>query len=168
MTNAIQEIIEILEPAFAQADEKVLEATQQWARGRKQALVDFKQSDEYQTLRRNQEALYRHMFAICGGKTWYAVFNSNNAVGIEAFVVKNHQAMIQKRNTMIASKLTKAGVTSVVDGYIGYTRDGFDGVFCVESAEGQSRITINTIYAGGYNIQCLHMRVLVKIKKGWL
>lgn len=89
------------------------------------------------------------MFAMCGGKTWYRIFNDNNKSGIEA------------RNAKIASKITAVGVT---EGEVIRSKDGFNGLFKVNTNEGTKYIYIDTIIAGGYNIQCMHYRTLVKVK----
>lgn len=83
---------------------------------------------------------------------------------IEEFIEKNCAATVAKRNATIAAKLEKAGVTEVVSEQFTYTKDGFDGVFVVNTDAGMKRVKINTIRAGGYNIQCLHLRVLVSVK----
>ena len=70
---------------------------------------------------------------------------------------KNCKATANKRNASIAKKLEKAEVTGSA---VVRTEDGFNGVFNINT----KKVTIETVYAGGYNIQCLHLRVLVKIK----
>ncbi len=162
--NATAAIVAKLNEVFAPMDVKVLAASQEWAKGRAQAIRDFKASDEYKELRGNAWALYDKLYAIAGGKTWYNVFNGNSAAGIEAFMVKNCAAIAEKRNANIAAKLAKAGVTEVVSEEFNRTNDGFNGVFVVNTNAGKKVVTIDTIYAGGYNIQCLHLRVLVKVK----
>ena len=73
-------------------------------------------------------------------------------------------AVVAARNLSIATKCKKAGVTEVVSSEFAHTRDGFDGVFVVNTDQGPHRVKINTIRAGGYNIQCAHLRVLVSVK----
>ncbi len=68
-------------------------------------------------------------------------------------IEKNCKATANKRNASIAKKLDKAEVTGSA---IVRTEDGFNGVFNINT----KKVTIET----GYNIQCLHLRVLVKIK----
>lgn len=153
-----------LNEIFAPMDAEVLAASQVWAKGRVAAVREFKASDEYQAMRRDQHRLYSRLFDLAGGKTWYNMFDGRNATMIEEFVEKNCAAIVAKRNATIAAKLEKAGVTEVVSEEYARTRDGFDGVFVVETNAGRKVVTINTIRAGGYNIQCLHLRVLVKIK----
>ena len=164
MNNATTTIISRLNEVFAPMDAEVLAAAQEWAKGRAQAIREFTASDEYQAIRRDPYRLYARLHAIAGGKTWYTVFNGNSQAIIAAFVVKNCAAVAAKRNATIAAKLAKAGVTEVVSEEFTRTRDGFNGVFVVGTNTGRKTVTVDTIRAGGYNIQCLHLRVLTKVR----
>lgn len=145
-------------------DDKVLEATKIWAKRRVEALKAFKASDEYKALIHDSWKLYPRMFDICGGKSWYNVFNGRNEMMINELVTKYCAAVAEKRNASIASKLVKAGIVEVISEEFTRTNDGFNGVFVVNTNAGRKSVRIDTILAGGYNIQCLHLRVLVKVK----
>jgi hypothetical protein len=164
MTQAT--IIAKLNEVFAPLDAEVLESSQEWARGRVAALREYKASEAYAEISKKGAwgGMYTKLFAIAGGKTWYNVFTGNGSAWIENFVTKNCAAIVAKRNASIAKKLAAAGVTEVVSEKFMHTRDGFDGVFIVNTDNGTKRVSIDTIRAGGYNIQCLHLRVLVKVK----
>lgn len=164
MTNAQQRILAKLNEVFAPLDADVLENSQKWAIGRVNAIREFKASDEYQAIRRDAFRLYARLHEIAGGKTWYNVFNGRSMEQIAEFVEKNCEAIAAKRNASIAAKLAKAGVTEVVSEEFTFSPDGFNGVFVVATDAGNKRVTIQTIIAGGYNIQCRHLRVLVKVK----
>ena len=162
--NAAQTILTKLNEIFAPMDAEVLAASQEWARGRVAAVHAFKRSDEGEALRRNQWGYYPRLYAIAGGKTWYNIFDGRTPAMVETVVEKNCAAVVAKRNATIAAKLEKAGVTEVVSEEFARTSDGFDGVFIVNTDAGKKRVAINTVRAGGYNVQCLHLRVLINIK----
>ena len=164
MNNAVTTITTALDAAFTEMDAKVLDNTQAWAQGRCEALKEFKASDEYQTLRRDQWALYAKLHSLAGGKTWYSVFGNGYGTRVAEFVTKNCKATADRRNASIAKKLLKAGVSEVISNEFTWSPDGFNGIFRVATDKGDQTVTINTVYAGGYNIQCLHLRVLVHIK----
>ena len=76
----------------------------------------------------------------------------------------HEQTKVARRNIKIADKLNKAGVNEMVSATIERSADGFNGLFTVNTNSGTKTVTVNTIFAGGYNIQCAHFRVLVKVK----
>ena len=76
--------------------------------------------------------------------------------------IKETKAKHEKRNYKIAEKLIKAGVTNIdtINFKIEYGND-FTGSWIIDG----HKVTIKVIFAGGYNIQCLHNRVLCNVKK---
>ena len=158
--DATTTIINKLDEVFAPMDALVLDSAKEWAKGRVQALREFQQSEDYKA---DPARRYQRMYALCNGKGWFNVFNGNSQAIVAAFVAKNCAATAKKRNATIAARLKKAGVVEVISEEFGRTYDGFNGRFVVDTNAGRKTITVNTVYAGGYNIQCLHLRVLVKV-----
>lgn len=142
--------------ALAQADAANLEKSKEWALRKLEQLKAYK-------IENHRKWNYEEMFSICGGKTWYAEM-SDGQTSLIAFVEKNAKRNAEKRNAKIAAQLEKAGVTDVFSGQIVWNKDGFDGNFAVETNQGTKHVRIESVYAGGYNVQCFHVRVLVKIK----
>lgn len=84
----------------------------------------------------------------------------------EAEHIKRHIAAVKKiheaRNARIAGKFIKAGIDSInVDNFKVVYGETFEGVWLIDGY----RVSISVIFAGGYNIQKLHQRVLVNVKK---
>lgn len=158
-----QAIAQALAPFFAEQDAKLAAADLEWAMGRVQALREFKQTAEYAGLNKKGAwgGVYDRLFAIAGGKTWYSAFEGRSLSMIEELMAKNSASVAKARNAKIAAKLAKAGVTEVTSAEVGYCKDGFNGYFRVN---GDKMVIIDSILAGGYNIQRLHQRGLVTVR----
>jgi len=177
MSTITQIQAELLE-MFAPIDQMFKERQQKWAAERKEALKNLPQTEAYQELEAQRKAaktfsersavdsaMYDLRFNTAGGKTWYInVFYGRSIEMIIPIVEKNCDAVISRRNASIEAKLIKAGVTDLIESKYSSTSDGFHGTFNVVTDMGDKWIEIDTILAGGYNIQCLHNRTLVKVR----
>lgn len=160
--NAVAQILAQLNEAFAKYDAEHEENSVQWAKCRCEAIAKAK--EEFASLRKNAFAYYGKLHEVAGGKTWFDIFRNGFNSQVEDFVRKNAKATCEKRNANIAKKLNEAGIIAVESSEVVFASGGFDGVFKVVTNDGAKRVTVNTIYAGGYNIQCLHNRTLIKVK----
>ena len=152
MNNLLNQLTD----ALVQADAVNLEKSKEWA------LHKLAQLQAYKDVTPILQRSFDQMFGITGGKAWYEQM-SYGKTSLLAFVEKNNKKNAEKRNAKIAAQLEKAGITEVISGDITWNKDGFDGVFKVNTDKGVKTVRVETIYAGGYNIQCFHVRTLVKI-----
>lgn len=165
MDNAINTIMDRLAEIFGEMDAKVLSSSLVWAAGRTAAIKEFEAIEENKVMRSaNAWEFYKRVYNIAGGKTWYGICGQNGPARRDEFVTKNCAATAASRNAKIAKQLAKAEVTEVEGSEFVWTADGFNGIFRVSTNAGSKVVKINTVYAGGYNIQCLHLRVLVSVK----
>jgi hypothetical protein len=161
MTTATVAIFEVLNVAFADLDAKMTANQKAWATGRREAIKAYRSENQSKRREMGEWKFYAGLHATAGGKTWCSILERSDW---ESFVEKNCKAIAEKRNANIARKLAAANVTAVLSSKVEYTNDGFNGTFSVETDKGNKLVTIQTIYAGGYNIQCFHQRTLVRVR----
>lgn len=100
---------------------------------------------------------------IAGGKTLAEKLYGINSDMTVQMAIKDAQGVIKARNAKMAKKLEQSEITNIVDNNIEVNSDGFNGTFQVDTNKGRKWVRIHTIIAGGYNIQALHYRTLVKV-----
>lgn len=162
-----------LDNAFASLNAKILERQLAWFEARNATVRAYYASEERkaamgewskQTRKENEAARKadtEKLESLAGGKTWLAAIWANRTEEQRAeFIGKNVKGLIARRDAQIVKALNKVGITEIPEFTLVETSDGLEGTFNVAGHV----VTIRTILAGGYNIQCLHQRTLVKVR----
>jgi len=143
-----------IEKAFAALDSNMLDKQMAWADRRRVAVKEAEAA--VAPGKWYSERLWNARIEAAGGKAWAGILVSYNWA---ALVELNVAKLIASRNAKIVAALTKKGITEIPDFELIESSDGVEGMFNVAG----NIVTIKTILAGGYHIQCLHQRTLVKV-----
>jgi len=155
---------EQIKAAFAESDAQSLAKLPEVIERQRNAYYELKQesyrafhlhgrnSSEYCTLREQQKTLFSVSF-----RNDYDWGYDEHVGRASRALKKTHDA----RNDRIVRRMEKYGITKIdVDNFkVVYGKD-FTGLWIIDGHE----VSIKVIWAGGYNIQCLHHRVLVNVK----
>ena len=142
--------------SFANLNADMLARQLAWAYKRHAAVAAVIEELSPKRRKMGEWAYYDAVFAAAGGKTWFNLLTSGRLL---ENVTKNVDAIIKNRDAKIIAALKKVGVTEIAPFDLVHTSDGCEGTFDIDG----HRVTIKTILAGGYNIQCLHQRTTVKV-----
>ena len=165
-------MLDQINKAFATLDAKMYDTQLTWAINRKEAIAEFRHnnrlgptygrpvSETAKNWGQDSWGFYEAMWAVSGGKTWYRLLSETSAASLASVIRKNVDGLIASRNNRIIKALEKKGITEIQDFELTEYSDGYEGTFNVDGHV----VTIKTILAGGYNIQCLHARTLIKVK----
>lgn len=165
MSKQFNDLMTKITETFAELEAQLLQDTKEWAAARRLALAEWKASDEAKKCKHNAHEYYARAHAIMGGKTWYSMQQGRSIDDINAMITKMCKEAAAARIAKITKQLCDLEVQEcqLVEAYA----DGattVDGVYKMMTDKGQRVVTIKTVFAGGYNIQCGHLRVLCKVK----
>ena len=157
-------LLKQIEAAFSESDAQSLDKLPEAIERQRNAYYELKQeisrafhshgieSYEYRMACKQNRTLFSESF-----KDDYGWGRDEHIVRATKSLKKTHDA----RNDRIVRRMEKYGIKKIdVDNFKVIYGQDFSGLWIIDGHE----VSIKVIWAGGYNIQCLHHRVLVKVK----
>lgn len=118
--------------------------------------------ETYKHIRKNAFEYYPNLFNAVGGKGWVELLRNGDDYIIER-ITKLEAMKVESRNAKIAAKLNKEGVVSVTGFESASKGADFEGRWTIQTDKGIRHVILTVVSAGGYNVQCHHYRILVKV-----
>lgn len=156
----------ILKELFEDNDKELIKKDIEISLRIKERLKLIQESAEYKEIRAENSinaSWYKHSeeMKIAGSKSLIALLK-NSDKRIQELIVKHNEDKFAKRNAKIVKLLEKEGIQEIQKIEIQFSKDGFNGVYRVQSPNGEKILRIRTIVAWG-EIQRPHYRVLSDI-----
>jgi hypothetical protein len=155
-------LLKKLTDAFAEADAKSIAAIPEEVKANREWFSNMKRNlrEEFPMTREQPFRFHQELNRIASKQAI-----EDNSWSFEDHVereIKRTKRTHENRNKRIAQKFEKAGIADIDsdDLVVIYGTD-----FCGEWFINNHHVKLQVIWAGGYNIQCLHCRVLCKVTK---